>query len=206
MNALQSEMALGGRGMAGDVKASAVVCDGKAKGVVLNAPGDEDDRRHPVPGGIGRQFADDAENGVRRIVREAFARHIEADDETCVAQMRRECLPDGRVHVGHSQGVVPEVPQAVSELRMAGAKGLRRDVQMAMGRGRVLVGSLVGCVNLERHAGQRLRKGIMKFDGESRPFVDAQLRTDVRNLLLEQEAAAVLDGLPQADVPDENGD
>ena len=77
------------------VEAAAIVGDREEQLVARDAPGDPDFRRVSVPNAVERQFAHDAQDHVGRVVREPVARHVEADGDLGVGDVRGERQADG---------------------------------------------------------------------------------------------------------------
>ena len=84
----------------------------------------------PVPDGIERQFADDAEDRVRRVVRENLARDVEPQLEIDRVDVRQQGQPDGAREILLLERAVAQVPDAVPEVTEGGVDRLEREIEM----------------------------------------------------------------------------
>lgn len=92
--------------------------------VFLQSSGDADSRGLPVAEGVQDEFADDAENGVRRVVRKPGARDVEADGDPGVLDVGLERHANRLVHVRLLKRIVTQVPETVAQFAAAGLEGL----------------------------------------------------------------------------------
>ena len=84
--------------------------------------------------------------------------------------MRQEASADGRIHVSFLKRVVAEVPQAVAQFGTAGAKRPPSDAEVTEEFAVRPFLELKRRLYLHGNARERLRDGVVQFDGEARPL------------------------------------
>ena len=97
------------------VKAAPVVANGESQPRSVSASGYPDFRRLAVTDRVQRQFADDAQDRMGRVVGDARTRQVKPQGNVHACDMGGKRLPDRLVHRPLLQRVVSEVPEAVAE-------------------------------------------------------------------------------------------
>ena len=111
-------------------ESAAVVPHGEKYQVAFGRTCDPDMAGAAVADCVQHELAYDAHERVSGLVRQPFARYVEADGEFGVADIGLKRTADGLVQVRFLKGLAAQVPQAVAQLVAAGLERRGGDGEM----------------------------------------------------------------------------